>query len=81
MTQSRLGSLIESVVNILIGYGIAFATQVIVFPWFGIHVPLSSQFGIGAIFTVVSLVRSYAIRRWFNAYIHRAAVRVAGEVS
>lgn len=78
MTQSRLGSLLESVINIVISYLIAFATQVIVIPWFGIHIPLSSQFGIRAIFTAVSLVRSYAIRRWFNAYIHRAAVRVAG---
>jgi hypothetical protein len=79
MTQTRLGSFIESVMNIVIGYGVAIASQVIIFPWFGIHIPLHANFQIGAWFTLVSLVRSYVIRRWFNARLHRLAQTLAGE--
>jgi membrane protein implicated in regulation of membrane protease activity len=71
MTQSRLESLIESVVNILIGYCIALASQLILFPLFSIHISLSTNLQIGAWFTVISLIRSYALRRWFNARLRK----------
>lgn len=73
MQQTRLGSLIESLMNIAIGYGVALLSQIAIFPMFGIHVPLSTNLWIGAWFTVISLVRSYIIRRWFNARLHSAA--------
>lgn len=78
MTQTRLGSLIEAGLNIVIGYGVAILSQIAIFPLFGIHVPLATNLAIGAWFTVISLVRSYVIRRWFNARLHRAAARLAG---
>jgi hypothetical protein len=71
MTQSRLESLIESVVNILIGYCIALASQLILFPLFSIHISLSTNLQIGAWFTVISLIRSYTLRRWFNARLRK----------
>ncbi len=77
MTQTRLGSLIESLMNIVIGYGVALLSQLVVFPQFGIHVPFSTNLWIGAWFTVISLVRSYIIRRWFNARLQRAAASLA----
>lgn len=43
MTQSRLGSLIESLANVAIGYGVAVASQCAIFPLFGIHIPLSDN--------------------------------------
>lgn len=64
--QSRRMSAVESVANVAVGYGVAVAAQVAVFPWFGIAASLSDNLIIGAIFTVVSLVRSYALRRVFN---------------
>ena len=64
--QSRLQSLIESCANILIGYLVALATQMIVFPLMDIQVRLDQNLMIGAIFTMVSLARSYALRRFFN---------------
>lgn len=70
MSQSRLGSMIEAVANVAIGYGVAVATQVVVFPWFGLHASMSDNLLIGAIFTVVSLVRSYTLRRLFNLLHH-----------
>jgi hypothetical protein len=78
MTQTRLGSLIESLMNIAIGYGVAIASQVAIFPLFGINVPLATNLWIGVWFTAISLVRSYIIRRWFNAKLHRAAQAMAG---
>lgn len=81
MQQSRLSSGIESLLNIAIGYVVAFLSQLAIFPHFGIHVPLSANLWIGAWFTVISLVRSYAIRRWFNARLHAAAQAMAKAAS
>ena len=64
--QSRLQSLLEAGANVLLGYGVALGAQLLVFPLFGIVIPLSSNIAIGIIFTFVSLVRSYALRRLFN---------------
>lgn len=66
--QTKTGSLLESLTNILIGYGVALASQLAIFPLFGVHLPFSANLWIGAWFTVISLVRSYIIRRWFNAF-------------
>jgi len=66
MTQSRRHSLLESCCNVAIGYGVALASQLVIFPAFGLDVPLRDNLAIGAWFTVVSLVRGYAVRRWFN---------------
>ena len=66
MLQSRWMSLVESATNIVVGYCLAVLTQVLVFPLFGLSVSLGENLGIGAVFTVVSLVRSFALRRIFN---------------
>ncbi len=68
--QSRLQSLLESFANIAIGYLVALAAQLIVFPLMDIPVRLDQNLVIGAIFTVVSLARSYALRRFFN-WMHK----------
>jgi hypothetical protein len=64
--QSRFMSGVETASNILVGYTIAVATQIIVFPLWGLHATLSQNFGIGATFTAISVVRLYLIRRLFN---------------
>ena len=64
--QSRWMSLVEAVTNIVVGYGLAVLTQIIVFPLFGLHASLSENLLIGCVFVGVSLVRSFAIRRLFN---------------
>jgi len=66
LSQSRIQSAVESVANVVVGYGVAVASQVAIFPFFGIHIPLSSNLAIGAWFTAISLLRSYVLRRWFN---------------
>lgn len=66
MSQSRVGSALEAVANVALGYWIAIAAQMAIFPLFGVHLPLGDNLLIGLLFTVVSLVRGYALRRLFN---------------
>lgn len=66
MSQSWKMSVVESVVNVGVGYWVAVATQLLVFPLFGMAVDLTSNLLIGVIFTIVSLARSYLVRRLFN---------------
>lgn len=74
MNQTKLESLAEVIINVAIGWVIALLTQLIVFPMFGINVTVGEQLSISVIFTAVSIARTYVIRRWFNAGIHRLAV-------
>ena len=67
MTQSRRMSLIEAASNVMVGYALAVATQILVFPWFGLQPSVKENLAIGAVFTILSLVRSYALRRLFAA--------------
>jgi len=64
--QTRMMSFVESVANIVVGYAVAVITQLLVFPLFGLVASLGDNLVIGLIFTVVSLCRSYALRRAFN---------------
>jgi len=79
MTQTRLGSFYEACINIVIGFSINWGANLAILPLFGFHVTGWQAFGIGVFFTVISLVRSYAIRRWFNSRLQAMASRLAGD--
>lgn len=64
--QKKSISLLEICLNTFIGYGVAILTQLIVFPWFHISITHSENLLMGLIFTVVSIIRSYFLRRFFN---------------
>ena len=64
--QSRLMSAVEAATNVTVGYGIAVMTQLAVFPVFGLAASLSDNLLLGCIFMIVSLIRSYALRRMFD---------------
>lgn len=64
--QSRLGSFIESLLNILVGSGVALLSQLIIFPLYGVHLPLQDNIMITIWFTFISIARSYTLRRVFN---------------
>ena len=82
MTQTRLGSLIEAFVNILVGFTINFWANMVILPWFGFtELTLATNFQIGLAFTVVSVARQYVIRRWFNKRLHEASMRLADKLS
>jgi hypothetical protein len=66
MKQSRPMSLLETVGNVAVGYVLAVVTQVLAFPAFGIQATIAENLKLRRIFTVVSIARSYALRRLFE---------------
>ena len=75
MKQSRTMSMVEAVANVVVGYGVAVVTQVLVFPVFGLHTTLAQNLKMGAVFTVVSIARSFTLRRLFDAIRVRSVPR------
>ena len=57
MKQSRLMSLVESIANVAVGYGVAVVTQILIFPVFGLHTTLAQNLKMGAIFTILCQAR------------------------
>ena len=66
MKQTRLMSLVETATNIAVGFLISLVSQIYIFQAFGIHLALHDNVMITVYFTVISIVRSYALRRWFE---------------
>lgn len=65
--QSRRSAIIEAWVNILIGFTINYAMNLILLPLVGARITAMGNFMLGWTYTAISIVRQYAIRRWFNA--------------
>jgi hypothetical protein len=66
MKQSRRMSMIETIAGVAIGFVVSVAASFVVYPWFGHAFTLAQNVGITIIFTVLSIVRGYAVRRAFN---------------
>ena len=71
MTQSKRHSLIEALINVLIGYGINMAANFLIFPLFGWHISLRDNLVLGVFYTAISIARSYCVRRYFNGLIRK----------
>ena len=74
--QSRTDSLMEAIVNIIVGLIVSTIANHWVLPAV-LHVQMSlgQNILIGVIFTVISLVRSYSLRRLFNGKSVWQAIR------
>lgn len=79
MTQTRLSSLVEALLNTAIGFVLSVITSLIVFPLYGMPLSFETNLHITFWFTLVSIARGYVVRRWFNARLHRLAQRLAGQ--
>ena len=66
MRQSRLMSLVEAVANVVVGLIMAMATQIVAFPLFGLQASLGQNVRLTLVFTVVSIGRSFLLRRLFE---------------
>ena len=66
MSQSKVMSLVESLTNVAVGILVSFASQLVIFKAYGINIALADNVMITLWFTVVSVLRSYALRRVFN---------------
>jgi hypothetical protein len=70
-------AILEAWANICLGFSFNLLANFILLPLVGVHPSLSANFWLGWPYTVVSLVRQYAIRRWFAERVHRAAKALA----
>lgn len=66
MSQSRTHSAFEAVTNVVVGYGINFTANWLLFPLFGWEISVGQNLALGTIFTLISLGRSYLLRRIYN---------------
>lgn len=65
--QTRLGSFVEAWANIVVGFGIQFTAVAIFLPLLGIGtISVQQNLKLGVIMTVISIARSYLLRRFFN---------------
>jgi len=80
MLQSRLASLIKAAINAEIGFAISFAAWPLAAALTGIAYNTAQHWGVVGFFTVISVARGYIIRRWFNARLHQAAIKIAERV-
>lgn len=77
MTQTKLGSLLEAMFNVLIGFWVNFAANLVILPHFGFHPSISTTIEIGVFFTFVSVARTYLIRRFVATGMHKVALNLA----
>jgi hypothetical protein len=61
-------SAVEAAINIAIGYAVSVTANLLVLPLFGYNVTFGDSLAIGLAFTVISLIRSYLVRRLFNRF-------------
>lgn len=66
MTQSRKNSMLEAVANTAIGFALSMVLQMIISAAYGLNTTIAIDLQITVAFTVLSLARSYVIRRFFN---------------
>ncbi|MDD5030375.1 MAG: hypothetical protein PHH58_12870 [Rhodoferax sp.] len=81
MNQTRLGSFIEAWINVAIGFTINFVANLVILPLIGFHISVGQNLFIGVLYTLISVARSYVIRRWFNARLHQAAQHLAARAT
>lgn len=67
--QSRMMSLIESLTNVAIGMVVSFFGQIVVSHWYNLPLNVAQNMQIVLFFTVLSVARSYLLRRVFNRRI------------
>ena len=66
MRQSRLMSLVEAMANVVVGLLVAVTTQIAVFPIVELQASLGQNLKLALVFTGVSIVRGYGMRRLFE---------------
>lgn len=70
--QTRIESLVEALINIVIGFVINFAGNWFILPLVGFTtLTVRDNFVIGFLFTIISIIRQYTIRRWAQDHLRR----------
>jgi ribosomal protein S27E len=64
--QTKKQSFFESLTNTAIGFIVSYASTFLIFPLVGMQTSASTNLLITIYFTIISILRGYVIRRWFN---------------
>ncbi len=64
--QTKRQSFVEALTNAVISYLVVVFAGVVVYPLYGMHPSLADNFQLTAVFTVISIIRSYLVRRFYN---------------
>ena len=67
MSQTRTMSMVETITNVAIGLVVSFLSQVAIFKYYDIHISLAQNLELTLYFTVVSVIRGFTVRRFFNS--------------
>jgi hypothetical protein len=81
MSQGRAISALEALANLVVGWIVVLAMQLLVFPVIGLSVTVAQHLGIGAAFTIVSFLRSYCLRHLFERLARRGTPQGGGSIS
>jgi hypothetical protein len=71
--QTRLGSAIETIISTTIGYSVSLVANILILPLFGYTPTFGAANAIAVVFTFISLIRGYFVRRLF-VYLHKTNV-------
>ncbi len=74
--QSKLDSLIEAWLNVLIGFGVSVLANFVIFPLVCIGASTTQIIAVGVFMTFVSVARSYLVRRWANKYLSQVRAKM-----
>lgn len=66
--QSRSASLFETLTSTVMGFILSVAVQRALFPAMGHDLALAENMVVASVFTAVSILRGYTVRRLFNAF-------------
>lgn len=79
--QTKAESFVEAWVNVLIGFWINFVANLLILPLFGFdNLSIAKNFAIGGCFTLISVARSYFIRRWAQEHLRKFNQNVARRI-
>jgi hypothetical protein len=78
-TQSAREAIIEAWINIVIGFSVNFLCNLVLLPLIveGGHLTAGSNFWGGWVYTAISMLRQYGIRRWAAVHIQAFAILLA----
>ena len=74
--QSKLDSFIEAWLNVLIGFGVSVLANFVIFPLVGIGASTTQIITVGIFMTLVSVARSYFVRRFANKYLSQVRAKM-----
>ena len=65
--QTKRESFIETITSVFVGWLIGVILNMLILPLFDYNITVVDSLWVSLIFTAVSVIRGYIIRRWFNS--------------